>query len=76
MSKPNILKQTLSFSYILVPQVGQVLLVAGLLFFIVIALAPLISLLVRHLMQYPFIQLPPFCYNQVVITSWVSHYVR
>jgi len=42
----------------LVPQVGQTPLLAGLPFFIVIALALFISFLERHFTQYASIQLP------------------
>jgi hypothetical protein len=39
--------------YILVPQVGQVPVVAGLSFFIVTGFAPFISFFALHLTQYP-----------------------
>jgi hypothetical protein len=45
---------------ILVPQVGQTPWVAGLPFFIVMALAFFISFLARHLTQYACIQSPSF----------------
>jgi hypothetical protein len=45
---------------ILVPQVGQVPVVAGFLFFIVIALVFFISLLALHFTQYPCITLTSF----------------
>ena len=45
---------------ILVPQVGHTPWVAGFPFFIVMALASLISFLVRHFIQYACIGLPPF----------------
>jgi len=57
---------------ILVPQVGQVPEVAGLLFFIVIALGAFISLLVRHLTQYASIVTPPIEYEQYNIFSSMS----
>jgi hypothetical protein len=55
---------------IFVPQIGQTPWVAGLPFFMVMALVSFISLLVRHFMQYASIGAPPLI---EIIVLRVSH---